>query len=635
MNNNITDFTKKINKIIGAKKIVIHLEKYKFKNLSVGLLYNNAFSTSMDKNDILLICDTYAKETEEKLNKQICDYIDLQLEEINILLDTLKNNEFRKTIYDKILPLMREDNFQNKLNTNNVLNNIKNKFKKIKGIASDLIEVEKLKTIVSDYYDENEYINTFPVAREMKRKFIFHYGPTNSGKTYASLQKLKESRSGYYLAPLRLLAHEIYEDLNRDGYVTDLVTGEEKINIDGAIFRSSTIEMANFTKPVETAIIDEIQMISDKHRGWAWTQAVVGVPAETIILAGSEDALKNVKRLVVDILGEELEIVEFHRKNELIVEEHPTTSCQNGDAVIVFSRKRVLELKQQLNNQCSVIYGSLGPEVRKSEANKFREGVNPVVVSTDAIGMGLNLPIKRVIFADIEKYNGEDYEIIDSALIKQIAGRAGRFGKFENGSVTATDYNTLEIIQRAMSIKRDTDPLNKFQISPNIQAIKLISEVTGLTDIVKVLNQFQAVIENDDNFVMMNIDDMREVSRYVYNKLQLDIKFLYSCTPINNKIANDLNNLYAWSKHHYEGDQVFYSDIIFYESTDYNESLRLRTLEDKVKLLTVYLWLSQRFPEVYPDHETVKEKIDYYNISIMKILEEAPRSRKTKKLKIS
>ncbi|AXH72857.1 MAG: helicase domain protein [Caudoviricetes sp.] len=633
--NNITDFTKRINKIIGAKKIIIHLEKYKFKNLSVGVLYNNAFSIDMDKQDIQLICDSYCKDIEEKLNIQICEFIDKELKEIDELINCIKNDEFKNSIYEKINPLLREDNFQNKLNSNNVLNNVKNKFKKIKGITSDLIEVEKLKTIVSDYYDENEYINTFPVARTMKRKFIFHYGPTNSGKTHASLIKLKESTSGYYLAPLRLLAHEVYEDLNKDGYITDLVTGEEKVNIDGAIFRSSTIEMANFSKPVDVAIIDEIQMISDEHRGWAWTQAVVGIPAKTVILAGSEDALTNVKKLVVDILGEELEIVEFHRKNELIIEEYPTTSCKEGDAVIVFSRKRVLEMKEQLNNQCSVIYGSLGPEVRKSEANKFREGVNPIVVSTDAIGMGLNLPIRRVIFADIEKYNGSEYEIINSALIKQIAGRAGRFGKFENGLVTATDYNTLEIIQRAMTIRKDTTPLNKFQISPNLQAIKLISDVTGLTDIVKVLNQFSAVIENDENFIMMNIDDMREVSRYVYNKLQLDIKFIYSCAPINNKIANDLNNMYAWSKHHYEGDQVYYSDIIFYDSVDYNESLRLRTLEDKVKLLTVYLWLSQRFPEIYPDIDLVKNKIDDYNNSIMRILEEAPRSRKTKKLKIN
>ena len=633
--NNITDFTKRINKIIGAKKIIIHLEKYKFKNLSVGVLYNNAFSIDMDKQDIQLICDSYCKDIEEKLNIQICEFIDKELKEIDELINCIKNDEFKNSIYEKINPLLREDNFQNKLNSNNVLNNVKNKFKKIKGITSDLIEVEKLKTIVSDYYDENEYINTFPVARTMKRKFIFHYGPTNSGKTHASLIKLKESTSGYYLAPLRLLAHEVYEDLNKDGYITDLVTGEEKVNIDGAIFRSSTIEMANFSKPVDVAIIDEIQMISDEHRGWAWTQAVVGIPAKTVILAGSEDALTNVKKLVVDILGEELEIIEFHRKNELIIEEYPTTSCKEGDAVIVFSRKRVLEMKEQLNNQCSVIYGSLGPEVRKSEANKFREGVNPIVVSTDAIGMGLNLPIRRVIFADIEKYNGSEYEIINSALIKQIAGRAGRFGKFENGLVTATDYNTLEIIQRAMTIRKDTTPLNKFQISPNLQAIKLISDVTGLTDIVKVLNQFSAVIENDENFVMMNIDDMREVSRYVYNKLQLDIKFIYSCAPINNKIANDLNNMYAWSKHHYEGDQVYYGDIIFYDSVDYNESLRLRTLEDKVKLLTVYLWLSQRFPEIYPDIDLVKNKIDDYNNSIMRILEEAPRSRKTKKLKIN
>lgn len=629
------DFTKKVNKIIGGRKIVIDLHDFKLKSLNASVLYNITFDIRLPKEEISEICENYISEISEKLNTQIKVYIKEELINIDKIVESCQDEKFKKELKDKSESLIKDTGTLTKLNSNNILNNVKNKFYKIKNILNDMIEIEKLKDVVSEYYSDNDYLQTFPVARTMHRKFIFHYGPTNSGKTYAALNCLKEAGNGYYLAPLRLLAHEVYEELNQEGFITDLVTGEEKTIIDGSTYRSSTIEMANFVKPVDVAVIDEVQMISDTQRGWAWTQALVGIPANTVILAGSEDAIPNVKYLVEDILHEELELVKFERKNELVVEDHVTTTCKEGDAVIVFSRKRVLELKEQLNNQCSIIYGSLGPEVRKSEANKFREGVNPVVVSTDAIGMGLNLPIRRVIFADIEKFNGYEYEIIDTALIKQIAGRAGRYGKFEKGLVTATDPYALDIIKRAMATKRDTRPLKRFQISPNMEAIKHISEVTGLTDISKVLNQFIAVIDNDRYFMMMDIENMKEVSRHVYKDLPLDIKFLYSCSPVNTKVMNDLNNLYKWSKLHCEGSVITSNDIFFYESVDYNESLRLRTLEDKVKLLTVYLWLSQRFPEIYTDEEIVKEHVQNYNLSIMKMLAEAPKSKRTKKLRIS
>jgi len=61
----------------------------------------------------------------------------------------------------------------------------------------------------------------------MGRKLIFHVGPTNSGKTYSAMKMLKDADTGYYLAPLRLLALEGYETLKKWGLQASLVTGEE------------------------------------------------------------------------------------------------------------------------------------------------------------------------------------------------------------------------------------------------------------------------------------------------------------------------------------------------------------------------------------------------------------------------
>ncbi len=67
-------------------------------------------------------------------------------------------------------------------------------------------------------------------------------GPTNSGKTYSALERLKEADSGYYLAPLRLLALEGYETLKRDGVNVSLITGEEEIIDEDSTHIASTIE---------------------------------------------------------------------------------------------------------------------------------------------------------------------------------------------------------------------------------------------------------------------------------------------------------------------------------------------------------------------------------------------------------
>ena len=115
----------------------------------------------------------------------------------------------------------------------------------------------------------------YPYARLDQRKIIFHGGPTNSGKTYAALQRLKEAKNGLYLGPLRLLAAEIYEELTSDGLYTNLYTGQEKRDIAFSTHASATVEMCSPSNEYDVVVIDEIQMISDGTRGAAWTKALL------------------------------------------------------------------------------------------------------------------------------------------------------------------------------------------------------------------------------------------------------------------------------------------------------------------------------------------------------------------------
>src|SRR5690349_2275146 len=117
------------------------------------------------------------------------------------------------------------------------------------------------------------------------RKVILHVGPTNSGKTYQALTRLEQAASGVYCGPLRLLAHEIYDKFNKRGVRCNLLTGEERRIVDeDAPIVACTVEMASFSKRMDVAVIDEIQMLADAQRGWAWTMALLSIRADELHL---------------------------------------------------------------------------------------------------------------------------------------------------------------------------------------------------------------------------------------------------------------------------------------------------------------------------------------------------------------
>ena len=296
----------------------------------------------------------------------------------------------------------------------------------------------------------SHYPDLFPLARAMNRHFILHIGPTNSGKTYDAIQALIQADSGVYLAPLRLLAYEQYDTLNRAGAACTLVTGEERRVVDGANLRSSTIEMLDFKRRYDVAVIDEAQMATDDDRGGAWTAAILGVRAKTVHVCAAPSAEKLLKRLVEEC-GDTCEVVRHERKTPLVFEHQFFSFPEDvraGDALIVFSRRDVHAVAADLQKQgktCSIIYGALPYDVRYEEARRFREGETDIVVATDAIGMGLNMPVRRIVFLETDKFDGYERRELRAAEIQQIAGRAGRYGIFDEGLVnTLYDVPLIE-----------------------------------------------------------------------------------------------------------------------------------------------------------------------------------------------
>ena len=289
----------------------------------------------------------------------------------------------------------------------------------------------------------DSYADLYPTARQMKRHFIIHCGGTNSGKTYDSLEALKKADKGIYLGPLRLLAFECYEKLNADGVPCSLITGEEEKLVPGSFHQASTIEMMDPDEIHDVGVIDEAQMISDTQRGGNWTAAILGLAAYEIHVCTAFHALQIVQMLI-EYCGDSFEIRLHERKIPLIVQrrsfEFPK-GVQEKDALVVFSKKSVLAVASELQQRdirSSIIYGALPYEVRQQEMQRFLSGETQVVVATDAIGMGLNLPVRRIVFLESKKFDGRVTRPLLAEEIQQIAGRAGRYGIYDKGYVSSS-----------------------------------------------------------------------------------------------------------------------------------------------------------------------------------------------------
>jgi ATP-dependent RNA helicase SUPV3L1/SUV3 len=450
------------------------------------------------------------------------------------------------------------------------------------------------------------------------RVFEYFAGPTNSGKTHAAIELLRAAESGVYLAPLRLLALEVHERLSDLGVAASLVTGEERIINPRARHVSSTVEMVDLRRDVEVAVVDETQMLQDEQRGWAWTLAIAGVRAKRVVMCGSEDGLASAERLAAR-LGASVTVRRFERKNPLtVVDAIPLTALLAGDAVVAFSRNAVVELQgkiRQSGHSTAAIYGSLSPAVRRREAERFRSGEAQVLVATDAIGLGLNLPIRRLIFVSLEKFDGVTSRMLTPPEIRQIAGRAGRYGIHEAGQVTALDPRDVRFLRASIERFAAAPDAPPIWISPTDEHLRRLSAIIGTTRVGRLLQFFQTRLRRpeDTDLRIANLTDTIEVATALemsdrFLELPLAVRCTYSRAPVPAR-GNSLVVLGRWGERHASAGTVDGADV----TAGLTARDRLLHFEDRSRLATLYLWLAQRFPEVYVDGAEVmrvREQLD-------------------------
>lgn len=498
----------------------------------------------------------------------------------------VSEEEFERFFYQLETRMWRQESF------------LKKDFKKFLGSILTLKRKDVSSGILTDYLGQFWLHSD---ARRMKRKIIYHMGPTNSGKTYHAIEALSKSQRGCYLAPLRLLAGELFDTLNNKGVPTNLLTGEEVIEVEGASHFSSTIEMAKLDQEFDCVVIDEVQMLSDSQRGWAWTRALVNMMSPEIHLCGDHSVLELVKQILI-LTGDELEVKEYTRMTELKIMNHSITLSQleKADALIVFSRRNALKYKadlEKLDFKVSIVYGRLSPEVRREQARKFDQGETDVIVSTDAIAMGMNLPVKRIVFSALSKFiNSKEYPL-SASEIKQISGRAGRFKRFPTGFVTTLSKveNGTSILEEA--IPSDLEQSKKAMVGPDLDIFTRVNQalvehqlpVLSLSEFLRLFNTmiFEKPFYCTDLKEMIELAEMVEEADERNNLSAAEI-FGFACAPVNLGLIDHVQ-YYLWILNHFVREHPIICEPIDEQSDN------IDYLETAIKCVELYQWLARHF----------------------------------------
>lgn len=463
------------------------------------------------------------------------------------------------------------------------------------------------------------YHKLYP-ARRLTRRWTALLGPTNSGKTHRSIEAMAAAEHGIYLSPLRLMALENQERIEAMGVPCSLVTGEEEIIREGATHFCCTVEeFARFRhQHWDVVVVDEVQMMADSQRGWAWVDALVSAHTPQLMMTGPA-LIEPSLRTLCDLCKDKLVVQRTKRLSPVEVARHATTleRLEPGSLLVAFSRKLVLELKGMLESagkSVSVVYGALSPEVRRDQARRFREGEADIMVATDAVGMGLNLPAHTLCFYTDEKFDGIQNRQLKVQEVKQIGGRAGRFGHHDSGEITALDPQTLKSIRRLFNSPDAPVDLSQFQVRPSIDHLSAISELMGEPSLLRSWLTFNRNINYGEAFISVLPDELAEWIELIDDpKIPLWLRWTFACTPIRGGFDSPASqHAQRWIKRVAEGHAIPMPKLLL--GSD------LSSLESTLHVVETYLHLARSLPEHFPEHDDGEDARKLLNDAITREL---------------
>ncbi len=253
-------------------------------------------------------------------------------------------------------------------------------------------------------------------------------GPTNTGKTHLAIERMLGHKSGLIGLPLRLLAREVYNKVvERVGAENvSLITGEERIDPPNSRFQICTVEAMPVQTNAEFVAIDEVQLATSFERGHIFTDRMLKLRGrfETMFLGAS--TVENLLRALLPGIH-----IDTRPRMSMLTYagSKKITRLPARSAIVAFSAGEVYAIAELIRRQrggAAVVMGSLSPRTRNAQVALYQSGEVDFLVATDAIGMGLNLDVEHVAFAQEKKFDGYQHRRLSAAEMAQIAGRAGR-----------------------------------------------------------------------------------------------------------------------------------------------------------------------------------------------------------------
>jgi ATP-dependent RNA helicase SUPV3L1/SUV3 len=289
-------------------------------------------------------------------------------------------------------------------------------------------------------------------------------GPTNTGKTHLAIERMVAHESGVIGLPLRLLAREVYGRVcdKVGAHKVALVTGEEKILPPGAKYSVCTVEAMPRETNAAFVAIDEVQLAGDLERGHIFTDRLLHLRGrqETLLLGAAT------MRGILERLLKGVSVVTRPRLSHLAYAgSKKLTRLPRRSAIVAFSADEVYAIAELIRRQrggAAVVLGALSPRTRNAQVALYQSGDVDYLVATDAIGMGLNLDVDHVAFAQNRKFDGFQFRDLSASELGQIAGRAGRHLRDGTFGVTGqVDPLSDELIEKIEG--HDFDPVKVLQ----------------------------------------------------------------------------------------------------------------------------------------------------------------------------
>lgn len=320
--------------------------------------------------------------------------------------------------------------------------------------------------------------------------------PTGSGKSLIALAAHAAALSAggrtWYTAPIKALVSEKFFALcdTFGAANVGMITGDASVNADAPIICCTAEIVANMAlrqgdqAPIDQVVMDEFHFIADPDRGWAWQVGLTELPhaqfvimsatlgdvselaaamerrsdRESVVVSGAQRPVPLAYRYAMTPINETVaELIEAQQAPVYIVHATQSLAFQRAQAMMStplvdkdtraqivaalggfrFGKGFGTTLSQMIRAGIGVHHAGMLPRYRRVVETLAQQGLLRVICGTDTLGVGINVPIRTVLFNALTKFDGQRMRVLRSREFHQIAGRAGRAGFDSIGYVVA------------------------------------------------------------------------------------------------------------------------------------------------------------------------------------------------------